>query len=104
MLVIVVFVLPFAIFYGVVLSLKYNSPINKLLEIFKGVHSQLNSQLIVETLQELLLPGCIRVDIIWSIAGELVKFLHILCYCATSLVQTAELLLLQSHGACRDMC
>src|ERR1041385_3877619 len=83
---------------------QHNGLVNESLEVFESSHRQLNSQLIVETLQELLLPGCICVDIIWSIAIKLVEFLYILRYCATSLAQAAELLLLQSHGACRDMC
>src|ERR1041385_1225753 len=83
---------------------QHNGLINESLAIVESSHRQMNSQLIVETLQEFLLPSCIRVDIIWSIAGKLVEFLYILRYCATSLAQATELLLLQSHSACRDMC
>src|SRR4051794_6084933 len=86
------------------LPFQRNSFLNKFLAIVEGGHSQLNTQLIIKILQELLMPGCINTEIIRSIACKLVKLLHILSQCASSLAQAAKLLLLQAHGLCRHMC
>ena len=92
-------VLPLTILHLLVLAFENGSLINQLLIVRKGRHSQLNSQLIVQSLQKLLLLGCISGHVLWGVTGQLIELINILRYRASSLAQAAELLLLQTHGS-----
>src|ERR1041385_1572591 len=75
---IVVVVLPFAVLNCMLLAFQHNSFVYEPLAVSKGSHCQLDSHLIIQPLQELLLPCCIIPDIIWSISCKLVEHLNIL--------------------------
>src|SRR4051812_4182715 len=75
---IVVVVLPLAVLNGLLLAFKHNSLVYEPLAVSKSSHCQLDSQLIIQPLQELLLPCCIISDIIWGISCKLVELLNIL--------------------------
>src|ERR1041385_4963477 len=76
--IVVVVVLPLAILNGLLLAFQHNRFVYECLAVSKSSHCQLDSQLIIEPLQELLLPCSIIPDIIWSISGKLVEHLNIL--------------------------
>src|SRR3954471_1555808 len=75
---IVVVVLPLAILNGLLLAFQHNSFVYERLAVSKSRHCQLDSQLIIQPLQELLLPCSIIPDIICGISGKLVEHLNIL--------------------------
>src|SRR3954471_6665445 len=75
---IVVVVLPLAVLNGLLLAFQHNSLVYERLAVSKSSHFQLDSQLIIQPLQELLMPCSIIPDIIWSISGKLVEHLNIL--------------------------
>src|ERR1041385_4840453 len=75
---IVVVVLPLAVLNGLLLAFQHNSFVYERLAVSKSSHCQLDSQLIIQSFQELLLPCSIIPDIIWSISGKLVEHLNIL--------------------------
>src|SRR4051812_44899799 len=77
---IVVVVLPLAILNGLLLAFQHNSFVYERLTVSKSRHRQLDSQLIIQPLQELLLPCGIIPDIIWSISCKLVEHLNILSH------------------------
>src|SRR4051812_26386283 len=74
----VVVVLPLAVLNGLLLAFQHNSFVYERLAVSKISHCQLDSQLIIQPLQELLLSCCIIPDIIWSISCKLVEQLNIL--------------------------
>src|SRR3954465_15677618 len=74
----IVVVLPLAVLHGLLLAFQHNSLVNEPLAVSKSSHCQLDSQLIIQSLQELLLPCCIILDIIWSISSKFVELLNIL--------------------------
>src|SRR3954471_20570176 len=75
---IVVVVLPLAVLNGLLLAFQHNSFVYEPLAVSKSSHFQLDSQLIIQPLQELLQPCCIIPDIIWSISCKLVEHLNII--------------------------
>src|ERR1041385_4508681 len=75
---IVVVVLPLAVLNGLVLAFQHNSLVYERLVVSKSSHCKLNSQLLIQPLQELLLPCSIIPVIIWTISGNLVEPLNIL--------------------------
>ena len=91
-------VLPLTILHLLVFACKNGSLINQLLIVRKCCHSQLNSQLIVQSLQKLLLLGYIGGHVLWGVTGQLTELINILRYRVSSLAQAAELLL-QTHGS-----
>ena len=74
----IVVVLPLAVLNGLLLAFQHNSLVNEPLAVSKSSHCQLDSQLIIQALQEHLLPCCISPDILWGISGKLVELLNIL--------------------------
>ena len=91
--------LPLATLHLILFVLQDCSLVQKCLIVWDVNHRQLNSWLIIQSIQKSFLPFCISIHILWCITSQLVELINVLSNSAVVLTKLVELPLLQAHNS-----